>query len=266
MVMYEFDRSNKNEYLYHQNNQNLEFIKHTHKSYEIVFCLDGELFCEVDNKKYVLKKGNALLILPGHIHSYTTNEYSKSYLCVFSTDWVNSFYKITKDTKLSNILLESHDSDDIEILTNDKINPFIKKGIFYKICGKIFEQSEMLPNDSSYFLLTNSLSLYIENNFTKDIKLKNIAKEFGYDYSYLSTFFNHNFGMDFSSYINKYRIQYATSLLESSIESITEIAFKSGFSTIRNFNRVFKEETGFSPREYRINYLSQQPSVKKKKA
>ena len=179
MIMYEFNRSNKNDYLYHQSNRNLEFIKHTHKSYEIVFCLDGELSCDVDNKKYLLKKYQGLLILPGHIHSYSTPDYSRSYLCVFSTDWIESFYKATKDINLSNIVFDFDDESDINLIQDDNTNYFIKKGIFYKICGSIMNQSETLPNDSSYFLLTNSLSLYIENNFTKDIKLKNIAKKFG---------------------------------------------------------------------------------------
>ena len=35
---------------------------------------------------------------------------------------------------------------------------------------------------------------------------------FGYDYSYLSSFFNRNFDMDFASFVNKYRIQFACEL------------------------------------------------------
>lgn len=32
--------------------------------------------------------------------------------------------------------------------------------------------------------------MYIQNNFTKKLRLQDIAKQFGYDYSYLSSFFN----------------------------------------------------------------------------
>ena len=51
--------------------------------------------------------------------------------------------------------------------------------------------------------------------------------------------------------MNRYRVQHACRLLRSTGDSITAIALQSGFSTIRNFNRAFREETGMTPREYR---------------
>ena len=57
--------------------------------------------------------------------------------------------------------------------------------------------------------------------------------------------------MDFASFVNKYRIQFACELLKNSDEDVTQIAMKCGFSTIRNFNRVFKNETGQTPKDYR---------------
>ena len=52
MVIYEGHRSVKGEYLYNQVDKNLNFQKHTHCNYEIVFCLGGCLVCEVGNTKY----------------------------------------------------------------------------------------------------------------------------------------------------------------------------------------------------------------------
>lgn len=57
--------------------------------------------------------------------------------------------------------------------------------------------------------------------------------------------------MDFASFVNKYRIQFACELLKNSDEDVTQIAMKCGFSTIRNFNRVFKNEMGQTPKDYR---------------
>ncbi len=255
MILYEAERSGQNEYLYHQFDENLSFQKHTHHSYEAVFCLDGELFCEADNIGYTLHGGEALLILPGHIHSYETKDRSESYLCVFSPDLVSSFYEKTKTSGFSNVFFTFNGRKQIELLTDERKSIYSKQAVLYEICGKIFEQSEISAVDSSYFALTNSLSMYIQNNFTKDIKLKNIAKEFGYDYSYISSFFNRNFGMDFSSFVNSYRIRFAKSLLKESDFTVTEIAMKSGFTTIRNFNLVFKEMTGTTPGEYRRENL-----------
>lgn len=256
-MLYEAERSGQNEYLYHQFDENLSFQKHTHNSYEAVFCLDGELFCESDNIPYVLHRGEGLLILPGHIHSYKTKISSKSYLCVFSHDFVSSFYEKTKNVGFSNVLFTFDNEDKINILTSNDRNIYLKQAILYELCGIIFEQSEITSVEPTFFALTNSLSMYIQNNYTRDIKLKNIAAEFGYDYSYISSFFNRNFGMDFSSFVNSYRVRFAESLLIKTDLTITEIAMKSGFTTIRNFNLVFKEMTGMTPGEYRRVRLKQ---------
>ena len=67
--------------------------------------------------------------------------------------------------------------------------------------------------------------------------------------------------MDFASFVNKYRIQFACELPKNSDEDVTQIAMKCGFSTIRNFNRVFKNETGQTPKDYRSANSSKLRSI-----
>lgn len=66
--------------------------------------------------------------------------------------------------------------------------------------------------------------------------------------------------MDFASFVNKYRIQFVCELLKDTNDDVTQIAMKCGFSTIRNFNRVFKNETGQTPKAYRKLNSSNSPS------
>lgn len=119
MVVYEGHRSVKGEYLYNQVDKNLNFQKHTHCNYEIVFCLGGCLVCEVGNTKYELHNGEGMLILPGYIHSYSTPEESEDYLCVFSTDLVSLFYEKTKMKSLSDTRFSFDNRNDIDILTDE---------------------------------------------------------------------------------------------------------------------------------------------------
>ncbi len=93
MIDFENHRSDKIEYIYNQNDINLNFQKHTHRSFEVTFVSDGALECEIEENVFELNAGQAILILPGQIHSYKTRQYSKSYLCVFSNDWVHSFLR-----------------------------------------------------------------------------------------------------------------------------------------------------------------------------
>ena len=57
--------------------------------------------------------------------------------------------------------------------------------------------------------------------------------------------------MNFTDYVNHYRIQLAREYLSETDKNITEIADLCGFDTIRNFNRIFKKECEMTPGEYR---------------
>ena len=63
---------------------------------------------------------------------------------------------------------------------------------------------------------------------------------------------------NFHNFINDYRIEEAKKILEDknfSDTTILDIAYKSGFQSKSVFNRVFKQITGKSPKDYRSSFL-----------
>lgn len=251
MILYETDRSALSDYIYHQSDECLCFQKHTHHSYEIVFVLDGTLTCEVENTSYLLKKNDILIILPGQIHSYFTENYSKSYLCVFSNDYVADFYKKTKGKKLTNPLIKSTDAESYYLRLTEGKNVFFSQSIFYELCAQALEQSQLEDEEKGNFILSNSIAFYVQNNFAKNISLKSIAKEYGYNYTYLSSVFSENFKCRFSEYVNAFRLQQAADFLTTTDKTITSVSIECGYNTIRNFNIAFKKHYGITPSEYK---------------
>lgn len=66
--------------------------------------------------------------------------------------------------------------------------------------------------------------------------------------AYFSSLFHRLAGMTFSQYLNYMKTSNAVEMLQSGKDlSIAEISTRCGFSTIRNFNRIFKEITGYTP-------------------
>lgn len=61
--------------------------------------------------------------------------------------------------------------------------------------------------------------------------------------------------MNYSKWLNTIRLEKATELLSDEGRSLTEVAMLSGFQSIPSFNRVFKEEKGMAPRDYRALFL-----------
>ena len=66
-------------------------------------------------------------------------------------------------------------------------------------------------------------------------------------------FFKKSTNKSFTQFVVDMRLGYASKLLLNSNESISEIAYKSGFNNIANFNRLFKKNKFISPKQYRQN-------------
>ena len=68
---------------------------------------------------------------------------------------------------------------------------------------------------------------------------------------YLSTLFNREMVQHFSVLPKKFRISHAKRLLKGTNKKIYEISKEVGYTDPKYFNRVFKEEEGVSPGDYR---------------
>ena len=91
----------------------------------------------------------------------------------------------------------------------------------------------------------------IDASIAGDLSLKRFANELFLNTSYLSSLFKKETGMTLTDYVNTNRIITAKRLLKSTTLSIQTIASSVGIPDIHYFTRLFRRETGLSPREYR---------------
>lgn len=104
---------------------------------------------------------------------------------------------------------------------------------------------------SSYSAPIRQILVTVDASLDADLSLKRFASELFLNTSYLSALFKKEVGMTLTDYVNKNRIAYAKKLLKSTTLSIQNIATQSGISDIHYFNRLFRRETGVTPREWR---------------
>ena len=219
-------------------------VPHCHTSYELLFVTKGNIVATINGKEHIVSSGECIMILPMQIHSYNTIDNSTVKISIFSNDYIADFYNQTKDKELENPIAD-YDLMDIQTLNNSE-DRFEIKSILYKYCSKLIKNGIRSAEKSSNDLSTK-IVMYIQNNFKNNISLKQMAEEFGYSYNYLSAYFRTQFGCSYAEYVNSFRLEEAVRLLKRTDKSITQIAFESGFTSIRNFNDVFKKEYGISP-------------------
>jgi len=99
--------------------------------------------------------------------------------------------------------------------------------------------------------LVNKAKDIIEANYDKPIDINHISKQLGVSTNHLTRLFKQNSGLTPTHYIAKLRISKSAELLEQADKNIIEIAYISGFYSLSNFYKHFKELIGQTPNEYR---------------
>lgn len=252
MLFYESERSDQHNYLYCQRDHNFNFPAHLHHSFEFLCVQSGTLACTLETEQYEVHPGEALLVLPDQIHSYRTIGESQSVLWVFSNDWVPEFISQLGQREFITPVFCMEAAPLMELLWPGG-NRCKQLAGLYLICGTALEQCFLQPRpvpDVDAHLSSKIID-YVQKNYTHTLTLEQMARDLGYNYTYLSAYFNHSLHIGFQGFINQYRISHAAALLQGSSLPITQVAEQCGFGTIRSFNRVFLKEKGMTPSAFR---------------
>ena len=100
-------------------------------------------------------------------------------------------------------------------------------------------------------LVMNNVLRYIYTHLRENPTLAQMAAMCNYSSNYFSRLFRENTGKKYTDFLNSLKINTAKRLLSSSEISVKEIAQECGYSSVSNFYRVFKEETGIAPLNFR---------------
>jgi len=92
---------------------------------------------------------------------------------------------------------------------------------------------------------------FIWKNLARKVSLGEIAKAVGLSAPYFSTVFKEEMGENFSSYINRLRVEKAATLLTETVTPIKAVAKFCGFEDQSWFSKIFKHYTGITPGKYR---------------
>ena len=95
------------------------------------------------------------------------------------------------------------------------------------------------------------ISFDINNNYSSNIKISDIARHVGLNRSYFSNLFTKTLGVSPQEYLLSLRIEKACNLLEDFGLTIGEISMRVGYMDQLTFSKIFKKTKGVSPKLYR---------------
>lgn len=112
-------------------------------------------------------------------------------------------------------------------------------------------QSKLEETDDSISPIILKLLRNIEENYSKDLNLKEISETYNINSIYLGQLFQKETGILFSDYLNNFRVNKAKNLLIETSLKAAEIGELVGYANKNYFYRKFKDIVGITPSEWR---------------
>lgn len=244
--------------------ENCNNLSHYHSDYELVYVDAGSARVVVDENIFNLNEKESLFIHSNEIHCIQSDE--RSVITVLKAASAH-FDVILASKKLSSARLSVSPEGMLEdIISELKLGGENSVLMLDSIVTQFFirmlrgQPVESLNADrgtkekSSATEVYNEICKKISTEYST-ITFSEAAKYMHFSEPYFAKLFHKIFGMTFTQYLNTVRVAAAIEKLKRGDMSITEISVSCGFNTIRNFNRVFKSLTGYSPSTMPNDYV-----------
>lgn len=242
---------------------------HWHSHLEILFILSGYMTVFVNARKYILKKGDMVVIGSKELHStriiskvnyillqipydYLTGALSYASLIQFQT-YFPAVDTSPKGKQLSDCLfqlLEAYEKqeDGCQLYFSSVVYQFLF--LLYRNHSRKLTP-ETLDKEKKYFYKLEEIIAYVKTNYHREIALKDVSRLLNLSPEYFCRLFKKYTGQTFLEYVNTVRMGHFYHDLAHTDYSINELLKKNGISNYKVFMRMFKAAYKTTPGKLR---------------
>jgi AraC-like DNA-binding protein len=250
-----------------QNEPHVYFPEHKHDNYsELIYIADGEGEFIVSGNNYHVQKGDIVIFNMGVVHEEFSNPSHplQTYYCMIGNVCIDGF----KDGDLIPrsiipVLQTDELSTKVEFYLEEIFQECKQEAIGYQtVCHNLLtsliilllrilnRQYEMQTLEKTY-TIGQIIMEYINENYMKELTLKDISKSLHLSQHYISHLFKSEVGDSPINYLITRRIDEAKKLLLTTNKPISEIAKLVGYENPNYFNEVFRKFNETSPSVFR---------------
>lgn len=130
----------------------------------------------------------------------------------------------------------------------------------YDYRARVLREAEHVDNTEARILVVAG---YINGHYRDQMHVERVAEVVNLSRSYLSISFKRRLGITVNDFLRRKRIFEARRLLRGSTMSVQQIANQVGYENYKHFKDVFRELTGVSPNNYRLDAIrSEQDKIR----
>ncbi len=244
---------------------------HWHVEFELIRILKGTLQLTIDEEEFLVSSGMFIFIPAGVLHAGMPDQCEYDCLVFDMNILMNkndSCCRLTRmitehevepqciypesDQEFHRIIWDMFDA----VASKKKGYQMIALGSLYQMIGTIFSEnryhptSELYPRNHRRILQLKQALEFIEASYNKPLTLEEISHSVNMSPKYFCKFFQEMTHRTPIDYLNYYRIERACYQLLTSEQSITEVAYNSGFNDLSYFIKTFKRYKGTTPKRY----------------
>lgn len=216
--------------------------------YHILWVTKGMGYFEVEGEVFKLSAGMGIFLRPGTPHRYYKGEgeFSTSWVTFSGADGLLNYYGIGKYFCFETPSFLNSSFETLHAVSCSDNNVITRSGKCYVFLTEFLEAcfAPTLP-------LNRQVDQYLENSFSKDVSLNDIADALGINRFSLCRRYSDMQGITIMEQLKRIRLAKAKRYLTSTGFRINEISKMCGFESPSYFGKIFKEETGLTPKEYR---------------
>lgn len=244
---------------------------HWHVEFEIIRILSGSFSLTLDEYEVSAPTGSVIFIPAGSLHSGIPNN------CIYECIVFDMNMLMNKNDSCCRQIRQIIDHEiNLQIVYPDSYNDIhqitwslfdamgskkegyqmLVLGTLYQLFGTIFSKGWFssaplqTPRSHKRVVQLKQALEFIESSYASQVTLEEISQSVNMSPKYFCRFFQEMTHRTPIDYLNYYRIERACYQLLTSGQSITDVAYSSGFNDLSYFIKTFKKYKGTTPKKY----------------
>lgn len=244
---------------------------HWHVEFEIIRILKGTFLLSIDEQEFAVSAGSSIIVPAGALHAGTPEDCT--YECIVfdmnmlmnKNDPCRKLIRKIIDHEVELTYVYPESCNDIHQIVWAMFDAMASRkegfqlivlGALYQMTGAVFSEKYYNPtpvqpprNHRRIVQLKTALE-FMESSYNTQLTLEEMADSVKMSPKYFCRFFQEMTHRTPVDYLNYYRIERACYQLLTTDQSITEVAYNSGFNDLSYFIKTFKKYKGTTPKKY----------------
>ncbi len=246
---------NRKEMLVVNRSLNLDFESHLHEHTELGFVFSGTAVLNIEGESFELKKDDVFCVFPNVIHSYECSDDMDAAVLIFSAELFEEYEKVFRNFVPSKPVISGCTGIARELfgllIGTPELPRNTQKGMILAILGIITDKLCLVKQDDCPVSTIKSILMFCDSCYSEPVTINDAAERLHLSRSHIAHTMRSKLNITFSEYINKKRLEKACDMLRTTDMTVTDIAFFTGFNSVRTFNRIFAAQIGETPVKYR---------------